>query len=177
MTHHIRRSDSLKSLFLGVAVLHFLGLTDACRANPAGSSAAKPNIVLLFIDNIGYGDLGCYGNAVVKTPRIDRLAQQGVRCTDFYIGSPSCMPSRGALLTGRHGVRNGLNEQLWKIDELDQIALPHSEKILPRYLAKAGYISGCFGEWNLGFIEGSRPTDRGFDEYFGNISGNCDYYT
>jgi len=74
---------------------------------------------------------------------IDRLAAEGVRCTDFYIGSPSCMPSRGALLTGRHPLRNGLNEQLWKIDELLQVALPQTEVVLPRYLAKAGYVSGC----------------------------------
>ena len=64
----------------------------------------KPNFVLIIVDNIGYGDLGCYGNTVIKTPHIDDLARQGVRCTDFYIGSPSCMPSRGALLTGRHPV-------------------------------------------------------------------------
>ena len=87
------------------------------------------------------------------------------------------MPSRGALLTGRHPVRTGLNEQIWRIDELNQVGLPRSEIILPRYLRKAGYVSGCFGKWNLGFSPGSRPTDRGFHEYFGNISGNCDYYT
>jgi arylsulfatase A-like enzyme len=139
--------------------------------------AERPNIVIMFLDNIGYGDLGCYGNNQIKTPCIDQLAAEGVRCTDFYIASPSCMPSRGALLTGRHPLRNGLNEQLWKVDELEQVALSHSEVILPRYLTRAGYASGCFGKWNLGFAPGSRPTDRGFNEYLGNISGNCDYYT
>ena len=143
----------------------------------AGTDSDRPNIVLMLFDNIGYGDIGCYGNRLVKTPRIDRLAAEGVRCTDFYIASPSCMPSRGALLTGRHPLRNGLNEQIWKIDEHQQTGLPLTEKILPRYLSQAGYVSGCFGKWNLGFAPGSRPTDRGFDEYFGNISGNCDYYT
>ncbi len=145
------------------------------RCARAGSD--RPNIVIMLFDNVGYGDLGCYGNRQVRTPRIDRLAAQGVRCTDFYIASPSCMPSRGALLTGRHPLRTGLNEQIWRIDEHEQIGLPRSEIILPRYLAQAGYVNGCFGKWNLGFAPGSRPTDRGFDEYFGNISGNCDYYT
>jgi arylsulfatase A-like enzyme len=156
-----------------------LGLTSLLLPNISNSAQnfKKPNIVIMFLDNIGYGDLGCYGNESMKTPKIDKLASEGVKCTDFYIGSPSCMPSRGALLTGRHPLRNGLNEQLYKIDETKQIALSHYEIILPRYLAKAGYISGCFGKWNLGFAPGSRPTDRGFDEYFGNISGNCDYYT
>ena len=73
---------------------------------------------MILIDNVGYGDIGCYGNRVIRTPNMDRLARQGVRCTDFYVGSPSCMPSRGALLTGRHPERNGLNEQIWRIDEM-----------------------------------------------------------
>ncbi len=169
-THFSRRTLLTSALGAGLANLMLP------RAGNS-SAAEKPNIVIMFLDNIGYGDLGCYGNKQVKTPRIDGLATQGVRCTDFYIGSPSCMPSRGALLTGRHPVRNGLNEQIWKIDELEQVGLARSEVILPRYLAGAGYVSGCFGKWNLGFAPGSRPTDRGFDEYLGNISGNCDYYT
>lgn len=163
---------------------HFLKMTGSVAAAVlpgfrcgGQTSPQKPNIVLMLFDNVGYGDLGCYGNRMVKTPRIDRLAAEGVRCTDFYIASPSCMPSRGALLTGRHPVRTGLNEQIWRIDEHEQIGLPQSEVIAPRDLAQAGYVSGCFGKWNLGFAPGSRPTDRGFDEYFGNISGNCDYYT
>jgi len=139
------------------------------------ASPKRPNVVMFVLDNIGYGDLGCYGNRSIMTPHINRLAAEGVRCTDFYVASPSCMPSRGALLTGRHPVRNGLNEQL--IDDLKQIGLPQNEVIIPRYLKQAGYVSGCFGKWNIGFLPGSRPTDRGFDEYFGNASGNCDYYT
>lgn len=67
--------------------------------------------MLIYIDNVGYGDLGCYGNAAVKTPHMDRLAADGVRCTDFYVGSPSCAPSRGAILSGRHPVRTGFNYQ------------------------------------------------------------------
>ncbi len=136
-----------------------------------------PNWVILFADNVGYGDLGCYGNRSVKTPNIDRLANEGVRCMDIYVGSPSCMPSRGALLTGRSPVRNGLNEQLWKNVSEEQIGLPHREKLLPQYLKAAGYISGCFGKWNIGFAPGSRPTERGFDEFFGHASGNIDYYS
>jgi arylsulfatase A-like enzyme len=167
---------SRRSFMRGAVGLGFTGLffPHVCKS---ARTLKKPNIVIMFLDNIGYGDLGCYGNKLMKTPRIDRLTSEGVRCTDFYIGSPSCMPSRGALLTGRHPLRNGLNEQLYKIDETQQIALPHYEIILPRYLTEAGYVSGCFGKWNLGFAPGSRPTDRGFNEYFGNISGNCDYYT
>jgi arylsulfatase A len=168
----VTRREFLRTLGAGAAAMAW-----PRRGHCAGAEAEKPNIVLMLFDNIGYGDLGCYGNRLIQTPRIDRLAAEGVRCTDFYIASPSCMPSRGALLTGRHPLRTGLNEQIWRIDEHEQTGLPLKETILPRYLREAGYVSGCFGKWNLGFAPGSRPTDRGFDEYFGNISGNCDYYT
>jgi arylsulfatase A len=172
MIEHTTRRGLLRAISAGLTAMAWPQLGWSERA-----SSEKPSIVLMLFDNVGYGDLGCYGNRVMKTPRIDRLAAEGVRCTDFYIASPSCMPSRGALLTGRHPLRTGLNEQIWKIDEHEQVGLPRCEVILPRYLAQAGYISGCFGKWNLGFAPGSRPTERGFDEYFGNISGNCDYYT
>ncbi len=142
----------------------------------AATDTRPPNVVLLFIDNVGYGDLGCYGNEHVRTPHIDHLATQGTRCTSFYIGSPSCAPSRGALLTGRHPERNGLNWQL-RTEESFQIGLPLTEKLLPEYLQPLGYATACFGKWNIGFGEGARPTERGFDEFFGHVSGNIDYYT
>lgn len=138
---------------------------------------AKPNILLLYIDNVGYGDLGCFGNAEVKTPRIDQLAREGVRCTDFYISTSSCTPSRGAILTGRHPMRNGLMHQLDTSENWTGIGLPQRERIIPQYLKDASYATGCFGKWNIGFAPGSRPTERGFDEFLGFRSGNINYYT
>src|SRR5262249_53575345 len=91
----------------------------------------RPNLLLLFLNNVGYGDLGCYGNREVKTPNIDRLAAEGVRCTDFYVGSPSCSPSRGAILTGRHPERNGLNYQLSADENMGGEGLPRTEKLIP----------------------------------------------
>ena len=143
-----------------------------CAADPR----ELPNILLIVVDNVGYGDLGCYGNQEAKTPNIDRLATEGVRCTDFYIASPSCSPSRGAILTGRHPLRNGLNHQLSADENVRGEGLPRNEKIIPQYLAPLGYISGAFGKWNIGFAPGSRPTDRGFDEFFGHMSGNIHYF-
>jgi arylsulfatase A-like enzyme len=136
----------------------------------------RPNVLLLFIDNVGYGDLGCYGNRENKTPHIDHLAAEGVRCTDFYIGSPSCSPSRGAILTGRHPLRNGLNYQLATGENNWTEGLPESEKIIPQYLKPLGYATGAFGKWNIGFHAGIRPTERGFDEFLGHMSGNIHYY-
>jgi arylsulfatase A len=138
--------------------------------------ADRPNILLLWLDNVGYGDLGCYGNHEVKTPNIDRLAAQGVRCTDFYIGSPSCSPSRGALLTGRHPIRNGLNYQLSTGEGGGAEGLPDTEKIIPEYLQPLGYATGAFGKWNIGFRPGIRPLDRGFDDFLGHRSGNIHYF-
>lgn len=146
-------------------------------ASYAADANRLPNVVLFYIDNVGYGDIGCYGNPVIRTPNIDRLAREGVRCTDFYVVTSSCTPSRGALLTGRYPLRNGLTHQLSRDENWIGVGLPHSEMILPQFLRSAGYATGCFGKWNIGFANGSRPTDRGFDEFLGCRSGNIDYYT
>ena len=147
----------------------------AAQAQTPGSE--RTNVVLIYIDNVGWGDLACYGNPVIRTPNMDRLASQGVRLTDFYIPSSSCSPSRGALLTGRYPDRNGLTHQLSVQENWTGIGLPHSERLLPEIMGGHGYATALFGKWNIGFAEGSRPTDRGFDEFIGCISGNCDYYT
>ncbi|HEX4130941.1 MAG TPA: sulfatase-like hydrolase/transferase [Pirellulales bacterium] len=135
----------------------------------------RPNILFIVVDNVGYGDLGCYGNTFNRTPRIDRLAVEGTRLTQFYCGSPTCTASRGALLTGRHPLRNGLNWQL-KPEEQLGMGLPLDERMIPASLKPLGYATGAFGKWNIGFGPGGRPTERGFDEFLGHASGNIDYY-
>lgn len=144
------------------------------EVTPTGNE--RPNFLLIFLDNVGYGDLGCYGNKQVRTPHMDRFAAEGARCTDFYVASPSCSPSRGAILTGRHPERNGLAYQLAPKENLGGVGLPHSERIIPQYLRPLGYVSGAFGKWNIGFGPGSRPTERGFDAFFGHASGNIHYF-
>jgi arylsulfatase A-like enzyme len=139
-------------------------------------AASPPNILLIYADNLGYGDLGCYGNREIKSPRLDQLAREGVRCTDFYVVTSSCTPSRGAILTGRYPLRNGLAHQLVTTENWTGIGLPHRERILPQYLKDAGYATACFGKWNIGFAPGSRPTERGFDEFLGFRSGNIHYF-
>jgi arylsulfatase A len=112
-----------------------LSIAFAITIAPLGSqvaTAAPPNIVLMYADNLGYGDLGCYGNVGIRTPRIDQLAGEGVRCTDFYVVGPTCTVSRGALLTGRHPLRNGLLHQLRTDENWHGVGLPHRERILPQ---------------------------------------------
>lgn len=160
------------SLIVMVAVLS----SPTQTARLAAADTSRPNLVLMYVDNLGYGDLGCYGNKEIKSPRIDQLAREGVRCTDFYVVTSTCTPSRGALLTGRQPMRNGLTHQLQTTENWTGIGLPHRERILPQYLKDAGYTTSCFGKWNIGFANGSRPTERGFDEFLGCRSGNIHYF-
>jgi arylsulfatase A-like enzyme len=146
-----------------------------CRAGE--TPPEKPNFLILLADNLGYGDLGCYGNRAIRTSHLDRLAAQGVRLTDFYTASPTCTVSRACLLTGRYPQRHGLTYQLPGIEGNYGVGLNQSEVLLPELLRRAGYRCGCFGKWNIGFAPGSRPTERGFHEFLGHASGNIDYYT
>ncbi len=155
-----------------VSILGLIGAANADereRENP-------PNILLMTVDNLGYGDLGCYGSHTIKTPNMDQLAAQGVRCTDFYTASPTCTVSRACLLTGRVPQRHGLTRQLGGLEGNYGVGLRQSEALMPSFLKPLGYTTACFGKWNIGFAPGSRPTERGFDEFFGHASGNIDYY-
>lgn len=139
-----------------------------------------PNILIITVDNVGYGDFRAFNkDSPIITPHIDRLATQGARLTDFYTASPTCSASRAALLTGRIPQRNKLDYQLPGIAGNYGIGLPHSEIILPQVVkgSPGNYATGAFGKWNIGFAPGSRPTERGFDEFLGIASGNADHFT
>lgn len=160
---------SLFAGLLAVGCLYGLATGPLCAAE-------RPNIVLITADNLGYGDLGCYGNQEMKTPHLDRLAEESVKCTSFYTASPTCTVSRATLLSGRYPQRIKLNHQLSAKQNLG-VGLRQSELLIPHFLKKQGYATACFGKWNIGFAAGSRPTERGFDEFLGHASGNIDYYT
>ena len=142
-----------------------LGLaTDSHAAAPT-----KPNVIVIFADDLGYGDLGCYGSKVISTPRIDRMAREGVRFTDFYVASPFCSPSRAALLTGRLPARCGVPYVLFPSEHT---GLPPSETTIPEILKGAGYATACVGKWHLGWHKELRPQQQGFDEFFGLLHTN-----
>lgn len=152
------------------------------------SAAGRPNVVLILADDMGYGDLGCYGHPVAETPNIDRLAEQGVRFTQHYANGSECSPTRTALLTGRYQQRAGGLEcaigtgNVGRYDDAIRLAqqrelgLPVEQAILPSALKNVGYACGVFGKWHLGYEPQFNPMEHGWDEFFGYLGGNVNYF-
>jgi arylsulfatase A len=130
----------------------------------ARADARPPNIVLILADDLGYGDLGCYGHPTIATPRLDRMAAEGMKFTEYYAGSSVCSPSRAALLTGRYPIRSGLTRVL---EPRSTGGLPGEEITLAEVLKAAGYATACIGKWHLGWQKPYLPLNHGFDSYFG----------
>jgi arylsulfatase A-like enzyme len=148
----------------------------------APASAEAPNFVVIFFDDLGWGDLSSYGNPLIRTPRIDALAAEGVRMTAFYSASPVCTPSRAALLTGRYPIRSNTHRHVF-FSEASPVAtlrkmlgwgneLSRDEILLPEVLSAAGYATGMVGKWHLGGIPGHLPNDFGFDSFYGVLWSN-----
>jgi arylsulfatase len=123
-------------------------------------SAVPPNIIIVMPDDVGYGDFACLGNPVIRTPAVDAFWAESVRFTDFHV-SPTCAPTRGALLTGRHEFKNGITHTI-----LERERLTLKATTLPQMLKAAGYATGIFGKWHLGDEPERWPDKRGFDEMF-----------
>jgi arylsulfatase A-like enzyme len=149
------------------------GLLATCFALHAFGADQKPNIVLMLCDNLGYGDLGCYGGGETRgmpTPRLDQLASEGVRFTQFLV-EPACTPSRAALMTGRYSIRDGLSLIL-VVGTLN--TLTDKAVTLPKALKGAGYVTAMFGKWHLGTEAQSQPQNQGFDEFYGILNSSDD---
>src|SRR6478752_2532705 len=141
----------------------------ALAVNTAQAQPTKnPNILLIYADDMGYGELGCYGNKVIPTPNIDKIAADGIRCTQGYVSAPLCSPSRAGLMTGRYPTRYGHENNTMAPGK----GLPEQEVTLAQRLKTLGYATGIIGKWHLGGVRsGLLPMQRGFDEYFG-VLGN-----
>ena len=141
-------------------------MIDTKRRNSGTKPAPKPNIVFVLMDNVGYGEPGCYGGGITRgapTPRIDVLAAEGTRLLNFNVEA-QCTPSRSAIMTGRFSIRSGTHSVPMGggMDGLTQW-----ETTIAKLLSDVGYATGHFGKWHLGDIQGRYPNDQGFDEWYG----------
>ncbi len=156
-----------KSLFISVLMLCF------CFTKNSLAQQQSPNIIYIYVDDLGYGSTEPYGNELIKTPHLKQLAEEGMLFTDHYSSAPVCAPARGALLTGKHTGHAYIrgNYELGEFDDAHeggQMPLPEGTNTLPELLQKAGYVTGGFGKWGLGMVNNSgAPTRQGFDEFFG----------
>lgn len=138
----------------------------------------KPNIVIIMADDLGYGDISCYGNTQCKTPNLDRLAAGGLRFTDFHSSGNVCSPTRAGLMTGRYQQRAGIPSVINadpKVAEHHHGLYPEKEVTFAELLKKAGYQTAMFGKWHLGYTRPFNPVHHGFDRFIGYVSGNVDY--
>lgn len=159
------RSGGLKKCYLVLAAISMLiGFIDA---ETTGKSS--PNFIVIFTDDLGYGDLGVYGHPSIRTPHLDQMAANGLKFTDFYVTAAVCTPSRAGLLTGRLPIRNGMagtdTDRVLYPDSTG--GLPPSEITIARGLKDLGYVTACFGKWHLGHLPPFLPMAHGFDYYYG----------
>jgi arylsulfatase A-like enzyme len=155
---------------VALLVLACLNLRTACAA-----SSERPNILVILSDDQGYADAGFQGCKDIPTPNLDRLASQGLRCTNGYVTHAFCSPSRAGLLTGRYQQRFGHENNPFYDPNDHREGLPLTEKLLPEYLGQAGYVTGWIGKWHLGAAPEFSPLKRGFVETFGFIGGGHRY--
>jgi arylsulfatase A-like enzyme len=143
----------------------------------AGEQAPRPNILVILGDDLGWGDLGCYGSPLVRTPYLDQLAAEGIRFTNGYSAAAVCSPTRFALYTGRYPGRlpGGLQEPIGGPNE--QHGIPPEHPTLGSLLKQAGYTTAMFGKWHCGYLPWFSPTKSGWDTFFGNFGGALDYYS
>jgi arylsulfatase A len=167
----IRRLDTTRGDRINAPMrgLIFVVLASWAAAYGAAPPVPKTNIIIIVADDLGYSDLGCYGSKTIATPRLDRMAKEGIRFTDAYSAAPFCSPSRAALLTGRLPARAGLPYVLFPAEHM---GLPSEEITIAELLKQNGYATACIGKWHLGWDKPFRPQQQGFDVFFGTPYSN-----
>ena len=164
MNDKCNRRQFLKAAGAGALALAARSLCGIDRAGAAEASRTKPNVVIIFTDDQGYRDVGCFGSPNITTPNLDRMAAEGMRFTDFYSAASICSPSRAALLTGCYPPRVGITKVLFP---RDNIGLNPREVTIADLLKAQGYATACIGKWHLGHLPAFLPTSNGFDSYLG----------
>jgi arylsulfatase A len=164
MNAELNRREFLRTVGFAAAAAVLPGCGRSLQQASASEEGRRANFVIVFIDDMGYADVGCFGAEGYKTPNIDRLAAEGTRFTDFYAAASVCTPSRAALMTGCYPQRVGLPNVL---GPRSQIGISDQEVTIAQMLKPLGYATACFGKWHLGHLPQFLPTHHGFDEYFG----------
>ncbi|MFN8008592.1 MAG: sulfatase [Terriglobia bacterium] len=159
------------NIIRGLVLCCLLVAWDTSTNQGADTKPRPPNIIIIYADDLGYGDLGCYGHPTIRTPNLDRMAAQGMRFTSFYSAAPVCTPSRAALLTGRYPIRSGMCNDRFRVLRNNSTGhLPEGEITIAEALKTRGYATGMVGKWHLGVWsinpEG-HPCRHGFDFFFG----------
>jgi arylsulfatase A len=152
-------------------------LLDSGRAEARSRVAEKPNIILIMADDLGYGDIECYGSKTIKTPNIDALAKGGMKFADYHSNCPVCSPTRAALLTGRYQHRSGIEGVVYAKGPARETGLALEETTFAEVLKERGYATALFGKWHLGYNVEFNPIRQGFDEFRGYVSGNVDFHS
>lgn len=134
-----------------------------------------PNIILIMADDLGYADISCFGSEYIYTPILDKMASEGIKFTDYHSNGPVCTPTRAALMTGNYQQKAGLEGVIYAAMDKRIYGLSSKEKTIAEYFKSAGYVTGAFGKWHLGYKPKYNPTLHGFDEFYGYVSGNVDY--
>ena len=156
------RSNATHTPFILIALFTSVFLPAVVNAE------SKPNVIVIYADDLGYGDLACFGHPTIKTPHLDQMAAEGMKFTQFYSAAPVCTPSRAALLTGRYPIRSGMCSDKRRVLFPDSGGgLPASEVTLAEALKETGYKTACVGKWHLGHLPQFLPTSHGFDSYYG----------
>lgn len=166
----------------------FICLTSVLLSSAFAAPVSRPNILFILADDLGYGDVSCFGAKDIRTPHLDRLAREGVRFTNAYANGPECTPSRTAILTGRHPQRAGGMEcpigtgnvgrydEAIRLRQQNDLGLPPRMAVLAPALKAAGYTNAVIGKWHMGYDAKFNPLDQGFDRFFGILGGYVDYY-
>lgn len=168
MDAKVNRRDFVKLMGAGIVGMMLPGTAARCKTN------SKPNFVLIFADDLGYGDIEGFGvkKSTSQTPNLVRMASEGVKLTNFYVPTPYCAPSRATILTGRYPFRNSVVFNPAPDHGINEVGLPDSEITIAEALKETGYSSACIGKWHLGHTLKYLPRRQGFDEYFGILYSN-----
>ncbi|MEA3225330.1 MAG: sulfatase-like hydrolase/transferase, partial [Planctomycetota bacterium] len=179
MNREMNRREFIRCAVGSVAAAGLASCGCSMGKADAGSKAAieRPNVIVIMADDLGYGDIGCYGSTKIKTPHIDALARGGMKFTDYHSNCPVCSPTRAALLTGRYQQRCGIEGVVYAKGPARQTGLALEETTFAEVLKKRGYATALFGKWHLGYNVEFNPARQGFDEFRGYVSGNVDFHS